>query len=328
MWLMKNKTNLGKNITTIFFATDIHGSEICFKKFINSGDYYKADVIILGGDVTFKAIIPIIKHSDNSYDYNIFGKNKIIKNQKELIYVEEKMKNIGFYPHILSESEFNNWVKKNSNIAELFKKLLISNMSKWVEYADEKLKNTKTKCYVNLGNDDSTVILPVLKKSIFIDVPENKVIKIDNNHEMISLGYSNKTPWNTFRELPEIELENKLENIIKNVKNLNNCIFNIHIPPFNSGLDECVKLDKELRPVLDLGKPVLQFAGSTAVRKVIEKYQPLLGLFGHIHEARGITRIGRTLCVNPGSSYQDGILQGFLAKINKEKILNYQLVSG
>lgn len=328
MWLMKNKTNLGKNITTIFFATDIHGSEICFKKFINSGDYYKADVIILGGDVTFKAIIPIIKHSDNSYDYNIFGKKNIIKNKKELIRVQEKTRNIGFYPYILSESEFDDLMKEDSNLDELFKKLLISNMSKWVKYADEKLKNMKTKCYINLGNDDSTIIIPILKKSEFIDIPDDKVIKIDNNHEMVSLGYSNKTPWNTFRELSEIELEQKLENMIKNVKDLNNCIFNVHIPPFNSGLDECVELDKDLSPVLDLGKPVMKSAGSTAVRKVIEKYQPLLGLFGHIHEARGITRIGRTLCVNPGSSYQEGILQGFLAKINKEKILNYQLVSG
>jgi len=315
-------------MTTIFFATDIHGSEICFKKFIGAGNYYRADAIILGGDITFKAIVPMIKYKDDFYEYSIFGRKRSINDRKELSRVQKNMKNIGFYPYVLNALEFSDLTKTHSSIDDLFKELLVSSMRKWVKYADEKLKNMKTRCYINLGNDDSSVILPVLQQSEFIELPENRVLKIDDSHEMISLGYSNKTPWNTYRELPEKEIEQKLKTMIKDVKDLNNCILNVHIPPFNSGLDECVKLDKDLRPVLDLGKPVMMSAGSTAVRKVIEKYQPLLGLFGHIHEARGIARIGRTLCINPGSSYQDGILQGFLAKISVDRILSYQLVSG
>ena len=39
-------------MTKLFFATDVHGSEICWKKFISAGKFYEADVIILGGDIT------------------------------------------------------------------------------------------------------------------------------------------------------------------------------------------------------------------------------------------------------------------------------------
>jgi len=50
--------------------------------------------------------------------------------------------------------------------------------------------------------------------------------------------------------------------------------------------------------------------GSTAVRELIEEYQPPLSLHGHIHESRGKTRIGETIAINPGSVYSEGSLQG------------------
>ena len=44
----------------LFFATDVHGSEVCWRKFINSAKHYEADVLILGGDMTGKAVVPIV----------------------------------------------------------------------------------------------------------------------------------------------------------------------------------------------------------------------------------------------------------------------------
>jgi hypothetical protein len=85
-------------------------------------------------------------------------------------------------------------------------------------------------------------------------------------------------------------------------------------------------LDAELRPVLagQLLKPV----GSSALRKVIEETKPLLGLHGHIHEGRGATRIGKTLCINPGSMYEQGTLLGAIITLGKNKIKNYVLTTG
>jgi hypothetical protein len=68
--------------------------------------------------------------------------------------------------------------------------------------------------------------------------------------------------------------------------------------------------------------------GSTAVAEMIEKYQPLLGLHGHIHEATGKRQIGRTLCVNPGSNYTEGILNGFILTLDDKKIKGAIFTSG
>ena len=47
----------------IFFATDLHGSEVCWKKFLNAARFYDADVLICGGDMTGKAIVPIVSEN-------------------------------------------------------------------------------------------------------------------------------------------------------------------------------------------------------------------------------------------------------------------------
>jgi Icc-related predicted phosphoesterase len=44
----------------IFFVSDIHGSVKCFRKLVNAGKFYGADVLIMGGDLVGKQLIPII----------------------------------------------------------------------------------------------------------------------------------------------------------------------------------------------------------------------------------------------------------------------------
>src|ERR1700760_1547096 len=68
--------------------------------------------------------------------------------------------------------------------------------------------------------------------------------------------------------------------------------------------------------------------GSTAVRKIIEHYQPLLAVHGHIHESGGERRIGDTLCINPGSEANHGILRGYLIDIGKKGVELAQRVEG
>ncbi|MEM2517675.1 MAG: phosphoesterase, partial [Candidatus Bathyarchaeia archaeon] len=103
-----------------------------------------------------------------------------------------------------------------------------------------------------------------------------------------------------------------------------NSIFNLHCPPINTLLDIAPKLDKDLK--VSLRETIA--AGSAAVRKAIEKYQPLLGLHGHIHESRGIEKIGRTLCINPGSEYTEGILRAIVVDLGKDNIKNNFFISG
>jgi Icc-related predicted phosphoesterase len=81
-------------------------------------------------------------------------------------------------------------------------------------------------------------------------------------------------------------------------------------------------------PPAAAGEPRIISVGSRAVRELVERHQPLLALHGHIHESKGITRIGKTTCVNPGSAYGEGVLDGAVVDIRDGKIRSCQLVSG
>ena len=74
----------------------------------------------------------------------------------------------------------------------------------------------------------------------------------------------------------------------------------------------------------------MKAVGSVAVRDSINKHQPLLSVHGHIHESRGIRKMGRTLALNPGSVYGDGVLQGAVIELDakKAKVSRYLLVNG
>lgn len=143
---------------------------------------------------------------------------------------------------------------------------------------------------------------------------------------MISSGWSTPTPWNTFRECSEEELQKKIQAMVCQVEDMSRCIFNLHDPPYGSGLDEAPELDPQLRPKY-AGRSTVA-VGSKVVKEAVEKHQPLLGLFGHIHEAKGLAKIGRTVCINPGSSYEQGILLGVLVDLDGRGINRYLLTSG
>jgi len=73
---------------------------------------------------------------------------------------------------------------------------------------------------------------------------------------------------------------------------------------------------------------VMHGAGSKSVRRAIEKYQPLLGLHGHIHESQSVAKIGKTTCINPGSEYGEGVLRGCIVILGDGKIEGYQMTRG
>jgi hypothetical protein len=155
---------------------------------------------------------------------------------------------------------------------------------------------------------------------------EGRVIEIDEHHEMISSGWSNFTPWHTFREEEEDQLRRRYEAMIAQLRDVKNSVFNLHAPPYGSTLDDAPELTEDLRPRY-AGRSLVP-VGSRAVRAVVDEYQPLLGLFGHIHEGKGTIRLGRTLCINPGSMYEQGRLMGALVNLARNKVKSYMLTTG
>jgi Icc-related predicted phosphoesterase len=313
-------------MTKLFFATDIHGSDICWIKFLNAGKFYEADVLILGGDMTGKAVVPVVHQGGKNYRMTLLEQSFNITTDEELQDMIKRVRSRGYYPYLTTPDEISELEKNPERVSEIFNQEVLKVVQQWMELADKKLEGTSLKVYCSPGNDDMDQVDDIIRSSRRVVLVEGQVTPLDSRHEMVASGWSNRTPWDTHREEDEDQLEVRYEAMMSKLNDPRNAVFNIHVPPYKSGLDEAPELDKDLRPVL--AGQSLKPVGSIALRKVIEKYQPLLSLHGHIHEGRGSTRIGKTLCINPGSMYEQGTLLGAIVKLGSNKIENYVLTSG
>jgi uncharacterized protein len=310
----------------LFFATDVHGSEVCWKKFIAAAKFYEADVLILGGDMTGKAIVPIIAQGDGKYKVTLLDQETILNSKDEVDQMVNTIKNRGYYPYVTDLDE----VAEISNTAgrsdELFLKEAVNTMQRWMEYADTKLEGTNLRCFVCPGNDDMFEIDDIIKQAKHVELTEGKIIQLDDHHEMINCGWTTPTPWNTHREESEDQLRQRIQVMIDQLKDVKNSVFQIHNPPYGSGLDEAPELTKDMRPAF-AGRSLVP-VGSHAVLELIEKYLPLLTLHGHIHEGKGTRLYKRTLCINPGSMYEQGMLHGAVVELKPNKLGTYILTTG
>ncbi|MEM0506686.1 MAG: hypothetical protein QXW58_05475 [Thermosphaera sp.] len=312
----------------IFFASDIHGSDLCFRKFINAADTYRCEVIILGGDITGKFITPIFDRGDH-YEFKLGKENYSVSSKDELEKYLYRIKASGSYPFITSKEEWQNLMSERTKMDEIFNNLVLESIREWIGFAERKLSGKNVKCLIMPGNDDSYVIDPILNASEIVINPNEKVIQLSDKLEVLSLGYSNITPWRCPRDIPEEEIESKMASLMSKVDAEAEVIYNIHVPPFDSGIDSAPELDDNMRPKVGPGGQLLMTpVGSRVVRKYVESYQPLLGLHGHVHEGRGFSRIGRTMCFNPGSEYHEGILRGVLIQLDKNKVKDYIFTAG
>jgi Icc-related predicted phosphoesterase len=314
--------------TRVFFVTDVHGSERCFKKFLNAGKFYKANVVMLAGDITGKMIVPIVKQPNDTYLSSYAGSDVRCKSESDVKDLEKSIRDSGYYPYLTEPNEMASLETDKNKVNQLFTKLMVDTVVRWVQMAEERLRDTGIKCFVSPGNDDRWEVDEALNRSKTIINPEEKVVEVDQHHEMITLGLTNHTPWKSPREFEETELAERIDKMASGVKNMNDCIFNFHCPPYGTIIDAAPKLDETLKPVLSGGQIVMAPAGSTAVRDAIEKYQPLAGFHGHIHESKGVTSIGRTKCFNPGSEYGEGVLRGLLVDLTEKGIKSYLFTSG
>ena len=314
--------------TRLFFATDVHGSETCFLKFLNSAKPYNANPLILGGDLTGKTLIPIVKGKDGRHRANFLGTERVLNLEAEVTVLERRISSIGSYSYVVDADGLAELDADRAKLDALFSHLMVERLRRWVGLAEERLRGTGIKLYMTGGNDDPFFIDEVLRSSSTIIDPESMVVDIDGVHEMLGCAFTNPTPWKTPKELTEEALYEKLTALVHKVSNPSHCIFNIHAPPHASGLDTCQQVGEGFKPVFVHGQPSMTSCGSTAVRRVVEEFQPLLGLHGHIHESRGAASIGRTLCLNPGSEYTEGILRGVIVNIEVEKVRSHLLTSG
>jgi Icc-related predicted phosphoesterase len=298
----------------LFFATDVHGSDRCFRKFLAAASVYDANALVLGGDVAGKAMVPIVAEANSRYSFSFQGVRETV-DAEQLGEVRTRLNFNGFYPRVTEAAEVDRMTEEPDYVVGLFEEVISEQLSNWCELAAERLPDD-VRCLITPGNDDPRVVDGVLASASKVECPELTTVELGPIW-LASLGNTNSTPWETEREFDEAELAAQIDAMVGPFADRGPLVFNFHCPPYDSGLDTAMKLDSDLRPVIEAGRPAEIAVGSTAVRDAIVRYQPVAGLHGHIHESGSAMRIGKTWCFNPGSDYASGRLKGLILDLEE-----------
>jgi uncharacterized protein len=317
---------MAKQRTRLYFVSDLHGSDKCFRKFLNGGPIYGADVMVLGGDLAGKAIQSITRAPRGRYQFSFRGAGYDLEDDDELRGAEQLISDHGYYPYRADPGELAG-MQAAGKLDELFLTLITERLERWLALADERLRPKGIPIYWMLGNDDPVELAPLLDAAPWGTHCEGRAVLV-GGHEMISWGYANTTPWHTYREMTDDELRVVYDRLAGDLGDVEHAIFNLHPPPFDTGLDEAPVLDENFKVQTSAGQAKMTAVGSRAVREILESSQPLLGLHGHIHESAGFRKLGRTVAINPGSDYGAGMLNGVLVTLEPQKVKAYQFVRG
>lgn len=314
-------------ISKILFASDLHGSDYVFKHLISVAISNKVDAVLIGGDISGKTLRPIIKKADGTCEATFLGKTKIYNQGSELVQLQQDIANSGSYSILIDDIEYIRLERDGEYRGKLFLQQMKIRLSQWIAYAEEKLRPKNIQFLIICGNDDHLELDEIIAKSNFAQNPEKEVVKICDFHEVIGESYANRTPFKGLpRDVDDKEVEKRLRNKIQNIVDIGKAIFLIHVPPKNSGLDNAPVLDETLKPIVVGGNSVIEPVGSDAVRKIIEEFQPMLTLHGHIHESSGFSQIGRTYCFNPGSEYSNAFLRAYLITLDRDSVKGHFLI--
>jgi uncharacterized protein len=312
---------------SLYYASDVHGSDQCWRKFLGAGRFYGVDALVMGGDLTGKAIVPIERNGSGSFSTTFLGEIRSGSSERELEELLEAIRYNGMYPWMASGEEIEAHSTDPDAQSKLFDSVIVEELRRWIALADERMSEYGIDVYVMPGNDDPWSCDPVIEQASHVVACEDRVVRL-GPHEMISCAYANPTPWNSPRELDENALYERIKRLADQVEAPERAIFNLHVPPYASGLDTAREINPDLTVVYKSGAPHEIPVGSTAVRQIIEEYQPALALHGHIHESRGEAQIGRTLAVNSGSEYNSGRIHGVTVTLGEDHVLSRQFVIG
>lgn len=312
---------------SLFYASDIHGSERVFRKFLNAAKFYKVQAVIFGGDLTGKAMIPFVEINPGKFEAEVGGSTQVVTEGAALTDLEQFVRDTGSYPYRTTPEEMAALQADPEMVRTVFTRVMLATAEKWVTLADERLRAAGIPALMMPGNDDEPEVKKILAQGDWILDAEDKLVHL-NGYQVISFGWATTTPWHSPREISDTELGERLDALAARLDPGEPAIFNFHDPPARSGLDMAYKMTGDMKVEMAGGHAMLAPVGSTSVRNLIERVQPVLSLHGHIHESRAIRKIGRTVAVNPGSIYTEGILQGVIVTVKGRKVTAQQLVTG
>ncbi len=314
----------------LYVVSDIHASERAWRKMLNAARMrlYKADVVLYAGDLTGKAMVPIVETEPGVFEAEVAGTSRRARAEEELQRIEQDIANLGFYPFRTTRDEIDALRADPEGLRRRFQHEILARVRAWMDLAAERMDGSGVPIYLVPGNDDPYEIDEALAQSPYCVNVDGQVVEIPGNLQVLGSGRSNVTPWHTPREVPDDEFRELLTRLSEQARDPRRTIFLIHCPPYESGLDVAPLLDENLRPTASAGDLLRGPVGSTGVRQAEEEFQPLLGLHGHIHESGGEARIGRTLVLNPGSEAAFGILRGYVVDVGPDGVEKVFRVEG
>jgi uncharacterized protein len=301
----------------LYVVSDIHASEKAWRKMLNAARMrlYEADVVLYAGDLTGKALVPVFERDDGGYEAEFLGRMRVARDERQLAQLEQDIANLGFYVAHMPQDEVERLHGDPQALHELFVREIRGRVESWMEMAAERMEGSGVPIYLIPGNDDPYEIDDVLERSPYCRNVDERVEDLPGDLQVIGAGKSNHTPWSTPREVSDDDFREELTKLADEARDPGRTILLTHCPPFASGLDTAPLLDSDFRPKVSAGDVLRGPVGSTGVRQAIEEFKPMLGLHGHIHESGGETRIGETLCLNPGSEAAFGILRGYIVDV-------------
>ena len=322
------KPNSSGKLVRILYGSDFHGSDTVFRKFLASSRQYQASILIVGGDVTGKAMVPVIHQGQGVYQASWFGKTETAGKPADLETLKKKIGSVGFYPIVLEEDEARALEADPQAMSARFEQEMVQRVREWMALAEEKLVPDHKTLYFMAGNDDLASIDRAVAEYPHVHNPDMSRFEIEGGYEIVGLSNANMTPWRCARDIEEDELASKLDELGGMIQHPEQTIAVLHVPPYGSGLDTCPDLDEHLKIITQGGQVVMKSAGSTAVKAWLEKIQPMLSLHGHIHESPGHARIGKTLSINAGSEYAEAILKAAIINLEDGRVKGHLLISG
>lgn len=318
--------------TRFLVVADLHGSEIVLNKTVNAAKFYGVRNIIVAGDLTGKLLVPIIRLPGEKYSLNLFGETKVVDASK-LEEVKKQIRGSGYYYKILTEDEYASMEGDRAKIKAAFLEEMKKCLDEFFVKAEERLRPLGAKLYLFPGNDDYEEVADYVQhyRTETVVPFDQSIVEFDGGYELVGYGYSNPTPWHTPREKPEEEIYADVKKLMEKA-DPKRAILVSHVPPIDTKIDKAPKLTADLKPVLVGGEYQMVSVGSTAIRRIIEEYSPLVGLHGHIHESGGLDYLkggsGKIPVFNPGSDYSAGILRGLIVEMDGGKVKNYIFTRG
>ncbi|MBI4259682.1 MAG: metallophosphoesterase [Actinobacteria bacterium] len=315
---------------SIFYAADLHGADRCFGKWLNAGPFYGADVVVIGGDLTGKVLLPLYPAAGGRLGATWHGRELTLERGPELDGFAARARAEGAYPYETTPEEMAEIQASAPREREVFARLKVAALEEWLARAEAKLAGAGVRALVMIGNDDPPQVDEVLSSSSVLEDVQGRAVELADGIWIASRGESTPTPWHTPREIPDDELGRRVEEVVAQVPEDAVAIWNLHMPPFDTGIDRAPRLDDRLRVQYDgSSQPIMDPVGSRSVRRLIEERQPTLALHGHIHEGRGRYVLGKTVGFNPGSVYSEGTLLGVLVRVSSNRgVRSYTFTSG